>query len=54
MSSWVFLLAENTDPRVALYLEKEELDAVFVWHTLRQGVEGEDASFPTSLANSYC
>lgn len=41
MSEWRFLLDENVDPKVATYLEKEDLSAVHVRDTLGQGADDE-------------
>lgn len=46
MSEWKFLLDENIDPKVATYLEKEELHAVHVRDTLGQGADDEDDVLP--------
>jgi predicted nuclease of predicted toxin-antitoxin system len=46
MSEWQFLLDENVDPKVATYLEKEELFAVHVRDTLGQGADDEDDVIP--------
>jgi len=46
MAAWQFLLDENIDPKVATYLEKEELDAEHVRDTLGQGADDEDDVLP--------
>lgn len=42
MSKWQFLLDENIDPKVATYLDKEDLFAVHVRDTVGQGADDED------------
>lgn len=46
MAAWRFLLDENIDPKVATYLEKEELSAEHVRETLGQGADDEDDILP--------
>lgn len=46
MSQWQFLLDENIDPKVATYLEKEDIVAVHVRDTLGQGADDEDDVLP--------
>lgn len=46
MAEWRFLLDENIDPKVATYLEKEELFAVHVRDTLGQGADDEEDVLP--------
>jgi hypothetical protein len=41
MTSWRFLLDENVDPKVATYLEKEELFAVHVRDALELGADDQ-------------
>lgn len=47
MSEWRFLLDENIDPKVATYLDKEELFAVHVRDTVGQGADDQDDASPT-------
>jgi len=42
MAEWRFLLDENIDPKVATYLETEDLDAEHVRDTLGLGADDED------------
>lgn len=46
MTEWRFLLDENIDPKVATYLDKEDLFAVHVRDTLGQGADDEDDVLP--------
>jgi len=46
MSEWQFLLDENIDPKVATYLDKEDLFAVHVRDTLGQGADDTDEVLP--------
>ncbi len=46
MSEWRFLLDENVDPKVATYLEKEQLFAVHVRDSLGQGANDEADVLP--------
>lgn len=46
MSEWRFLLDENIDPKVATYLDKEDLFAVHVRDELGQGADDEDDILP--------
>lgn len=46
MSEWRFLLDENVDPKVATYLDKEDLFAVHVRDTVGQGADDEDDVLP--------
>jgi predicted nuclease of predicted toxin-antitoxin system len=51
MSEWRFLLDENIDPKVANYLEKENLFAVHVRDTVGQGADDEDDVLPFAREN---
>jgi predicted nuclease of predicted toxin-antitoxin system len=42
MAEWRVLLDENIDPKVATYLDKEDLFAVHVRDTVGQGADDED------------
>ena len=46
MTEWRLLLDENIDPKVATYLDKEDLFAVHVRDTLGQGADDEDDVLP--------
>jgi len=46
MSTWRFLLDENIDPKVATYLDKEDLFAVHVRDTVGQGADDEEDVLP--------
>lgn len=46
MTEWRFLLDENIDPKVATYIDKEELFAVHVRDTLGQGADDEAEVLP--------
>lgn len=46
MVEWQFLLDENIDPKVATYLETENLFAEHVRDTLGQGADDEDDILP--------
>jgi predicted nuclease of predicted toxin-antitoxin system len=46
MSEWRFLLDENIDPKVATYLDKENLSAIHVRDALGQGADDEDDILP--------
>lgn len=46
MAEWRFLLDENIDPKVATYLDKEDLFAVHVRDAIRQGADDEDDVLP--------
>lgn len=46
MTEWRFLLDENIDPKVATYLNKEDLFAAHVRDTLGQGADDEDDVLP--------
>lgn len=46
MSEWRFLLNENIDPKVATYLDKEDLFAVHVRDALGEGADDEDECPP--------
>jgi len=46
MSAWRFLLDENIDPKVATYLDKEDLFAVHVRDTVGQGADDEEDVLP--------
>ncbi len=46
MADWQFLLDENIDPKVAMYLEKESLFAEHVRDVLGQGADDEDDVLP--------
>lgn len=46
MTEWRFFLDENIDPKVATYLDKEDLFAVHVRDTLGQGADDEDDVLP--------
>lgn len=46
MADWQFLLDENIDPKVATYLEKEDLFAEHVRDVLGQGSDDEDDVLP--------
>jgi predicted nuclease of predicted toxin-antitoxin system len=46
MSEWRFLLDENIDPKVATYLDKEELFAVHVQDTVGHGADDQDGVLP--------
>jgi hypothetical protein len=45
MAAWRFLLDENIDPKVRMYLQKEGVFAVHVRDTLGQGADGEAERF---------
>ncbi|AUX10198.1 hypothetical protein AArcSl_2578 [Halalkaliarchaeum desulfuricum] len=51
MAAWQFLLDENIDPKVATYLEKEELVAEHVRDTLGQGADDKDDVLPYAREN---
>ncbi|QKY20918.1 DUF5615 family PIN-like protein [Halolamina sp. CBA1230] len=51
MAEWRFLLDENVDPKVANYLEKEDLFAVHVRETVGQGADDEDDVLPYAREN---
>lgn len=51
MTEWRFLLDENIDPKVATYLDKEELFAVHVRDTLGQGADDEAEVLPYARDN---
>ena len=46
MAAWRFLLDENIDPKVATYLDKEDLFAVHVRDTVGQGADDEADVLP--------
>lgn len=46
MTEWRFLLDENIDPKVATYLDKEDLFAVHVRDTVGQGAGDENDILP--------
>lgn len=46
MAEWQFLLDENIDPKVATYLDKEELYAEHVRDVLGQGADDEEDVLP--------
>jgi predicted nuclease of predicted toxin-antitoxin system len=52
MSGWRFLLDENIDPKVATYLEKDDLIAVHVRDVLGQGADDEDDVLPYAREHS--
>ena len=51
MAAWRFLLDENVDPKVATYLEKEDLFAVHVRDSLGQGADDEADVLPYARDN---
>lgn len=51
MSAWGFLLDENVDPKVATYLDKEDLHAEHVRDALGQGATDEDDVLPYAREN---
>lgn len=46
ISEWRFLLDQNIDPKVATYLDREDLFAVHVRDALGQGADDEDDVLP--------
>jgi len=52
MAEWRFLLDENIDPKVATYLNKEELFAVHVRDTLGQSADDEADSELVTITHS--
>jgi len=51
MAEWRFLLDENIDPKVATYLNKEDLFAVHVRDTVGKGADDEDDVLPYARDN---
>lgn len=51
MSAWRFLLAENVDPKVATYLEKEGVSADHVRDELGYGADDEEDILPHAREN---
>jgi predicted nuclease of predicted toxin-antitoxin system len=51
MPEWRFLLDENIDPKVATYLDKEDLFAVHVRDTVGQGAADEEDVLPYAREN---
>lgn len=51
MSDWRFLLDENIDPKVATYLEKEDIFAVHVRDSVGQGADDEEDVLPYARDN---
>lgn len=52
MTAWRFLLDENIDPKVATYLDKEEIFAVHVRDTIGQGADDEEDVLPYAQDNN--
>jgi len=46
MSGWRFLLNENIDPKVATYLDREDIDAEHIRDTLGLGADDENDILP--------
>lgn len=53
MAAWQFLLDENIDPKVAMYLDKADLSAVHVRDVLGQGADDEADVLPYAREHDY-